>query len=91
MRSAEFQARPVPVGPLGAVTVRARSLRHYCRHPQRAPDADQPLRRRAFQVAEGDLHEMAAQLSDLVTAALQQGRAQFRSGTERQAQDTRML
>jgi hypothetical protein len=42
-------------------------------------------------VAEGDLHEMAAQLSDFVTAALQQSRAQFRSGMEREAWDTRML
>jgi hypothetical protein len=42
-------------------------------------------------VAEGDLHEMAAQLSDFVTAALQQGRAPFQSGTEREAQNTRML
>lgn len=87
----EFQARSLLAGPLGAVTVRARTLRHRRRHPQRPPDPDQRLRRRAFQVAEGDLHEMAAQLSDFVATALQQGRAQFRSGTEREAQDTRML
>lgn len=46
------------------------------------PDKDQ-----AFQVAEGNLHETDAELADLVTAALQQGRAQFRSGTEREVID----
>ncbi|MFN2507557.1 MAG: fibronectin type III domain-containing protein [Chthoniobacterales bacterium] len=46
------------------------------------PDKDQ-----AFQVAEGNLHETDADLSDLVTAALQQGRAQFRSGASREVID----
>lgn len=45
------------------------------------PDKDQ-----AFQVAEGNLHT-DSELSDLVTASLQQGRAQFRSGTERDVID----
>ncbi len=43
------------------------------------PDADQ-----AFQVAEGNLHEKLEEMADLVTASLQQGRAQFKTGTERE-------
>lgn len=49
--------------------------------------ADLPDKDQAFQVAEGNLHEMDAELADLVTAALQQGRAQFPSGTEREVID----
>lgn len=46
------------------------------------PSTDQ-----AFQVAEGKLHETNAEMNDLITAALQQGRAQFKSGAEREVID----
>ena len=46
------------------------------------PDIDQ-----AFQKAEGDLHERDADNADVATAALIQGRAQFRSGTAREMID----
>jgi hypothetical protein len=46
------------------------------------PDKDQ-----AFQVAEGNLHDTDPTVADLVTASLQQGRAQFRSGASREVID----
>jgi hypothetical protein len=46
------------------------------------PDKDQ-----AFQVAEGNLHATDADLADFATAALAQGRAQFRSGPAREVID----
>jgi hypothetical protein len=46
------------------------------------PDKDQ-----AFQVAEGNLHDTNADVADLVTAALAQGRAQFPSGASREVID----
>ena len=46
------------------------------------PDKDQ-----AFQVAEGNLHDTDADMADLVTAALAQGRAQFPSGAAREVID----
>lgn len=46
------------------------------------PDDDQ-----AFQVAEGNLHQTDEGMSDIITAALTQGRAQFRSGMEREVID----
>jgi hypothetical protein len=48
---------------------------------------DLPEKDQAFQVAEGNLHATDAEIADLVTAALQQGRAQFKSGTEREVID----
>jgi hypothetical protein len=46
------------------------------------PNTDQ-----AFQVAEGNLHETDAEMGDLISASLQQGRAQFKSGMEREVID----
>jgi hypothetical protein len=42
----------------------------------------------AFQVAEGNLHKTDADIQDFVTASLQQGRAQFPDGMEREVIDS---
>lgn len=49
--------------------------------------ANLPAIDQAFEVAEGKLHESNADMADLVTASLEQGRAQFPSGADREVID----
>ena len=46
-----------------------------------------PATNQAFELAEGNLHDTNATMADLITAALTQGRAQFKSGAAREVID----
>src|ERR1700719_4463169 len=72
MRSAEFQARPLLAGPLGAVTLRARRV-------HLLEDRRSPRRRDPFEINWGRLTEASAGLECFKQSSLECNRRNFRA------------